>query len=81
MSQYFAERLGIRKKIILHEVDFEGEVYLEIGAASLQSVVYVNGQQAAVYFSHPYASWERGTSENQYKLIRRFIPRADRLVM
>lgn len=29
-----------------------------------------------VYFSHPYASWERGTSENQHKLIRRFIPKA-----
>lgn len=28
-----------------------------------------------VYFSHPYASWERGTSENQHKLIRRFIPK------
>lgn len=30
---------------------------------------------ADVYFSHPYASWERGTSENQHKLIRRFIPK------
>ncbi len=28
-----------------------------------------------VYFSHPYTSWERGTSENQHKLIRRFIPK------
>ena len=28
-----------------------------------------------VYFAHPYASWERGTSENQHKLIRRFIPK------
>ena len=25
-----------------------------------------------VYFTHPYASWERGTSENQHKIIRRF---------
>lgn len=30
---------------------------------------------ADVYFSHPYASWERGTSENQHKLIRRFVPK------
>ena len=30
---------------------------------------------ADVYFSHPYASWERGTSENQHKFIRRFIPK------
>lgn len=28
-----------------------------------------------VYFCHPYASYERGTSENQHKLIRRFIPK------
>lgn len=28
-----------------------------------------------VYFSHPYTSWERGTSENQHKFIRRFIPK------
>ena len=28
-----------------------------------------------VYFTHPYASWERGTSENQHKFIRRFIPK------
>ncbi|PJH58687.1 IS30 family transposase, partial [Salmonella enterica subsp. enterica serovar Typhimurium] len=26
-----------------------------------------------VYFAHPYASWERGTSENQHKMIRRFL--------
>lgn len=28
-----------------------------------------------VYFTHPYASFERGNSENQHKLIRRFIPK------
>lgn len=29
-----------------------------------------------VYFTHPYASYERGTSENQHKLVRRFIPKS-----
>jgi len=28
-----------------------------------------------VYFARPYASYERGTKENQHKLIRRFIPK------
>lgn len=28
-----------------------------------------------IYFCRPYASYERGTSENQHKLIRRFIPK------
>jgi len=32
-----------------------------------------------VYFAHPYASYERGTKENQHKLIRRFIPKEKRL--
>jgi len=32
-----------------------------------------------VYFAHPYAPYERGTKENQHKLIRRFIPKSKRL--
>ena len=28
-----------------------------------------------VYFARPFASYERDTSENQHKLIRRFIPK------
>jgi len=32
-----------------------------------------------VYFARPYASYERGTKENQHKLIRRFIPKGERL--
>lgn len=32
-----------------------------------------------VFFAHPYASYERGTKENQHKLVRRFIPKSKRL--
>lgn len=32
-------------------------------------------EEIDVYFCHPYASFERGTSENQHKIIRRFLPK------
>ena len=31
--------------------------------------------QTDIYFTHPFSSFERGTSENQHKMIRRFIPK------
>lgn len=32
-------------------------------------------EETDVYFCHPFASFERGTSENQHKIIRRFLPK------
>lgn len=32
-------------------------------------------EETDVYFCHPYASYERGTSEKQHKIIRRFLPK------
>src|SRR5690625_64637 len=32
-----------------------------------------------VFFAHPYAPYERGTKENQHKLVHQFIPKSKRL--
>lgn len=34
---------------------------------------------SAVYFTHPYSSWERGTNEKHNEIIRRFIPKGTSL--
>jgi len=36
---------------------------------------------AAVYFVHPYASWERETNENTNGLIRQYIPKGTNFKM
>ena len=34
-----------------------------------------------LYYAHPYCAWERGSNENQNKLIRRFVPKGTDISM
>lgn len=40
-----------------------------------RSVFYSNKNRTITYYCHPYCSFERGSNENQNKLIRRHIPK------
>jgi transposase, IS30 family len=40
-----------------------------------QSILSADKKRTAVYFAHPYTAWERGSNENQNKIIRRFVPK------
>lgn len=44
---------------------------------SMERSCRARGKRTAVYFCHPYSSWERGTNENANRMVRRCIPKGD----
>ena len=69
------KKFGARFKIKFKSVTFDNGVeflnwkYLEV------SILITGQKRTTIYFAHSYSSWERGTNENQNRMIRRFIPK------
>ncbi len=42
-----------------------------------RSAIKEGEKRTFVFYCHPYSSWERGTNENQNRLIRRHIPKGE----
>jgi len=40
-----------------------------------KSCLNTKKKRTTIYYCHPYSAWERGSNENQNKMIRRFIPK------
>ena len=41
--------------------------------------IFEGKKRTLMYFANPYSSWERGSNENQNKMIRRFIPKGSNI--
>ncbi len=67
-------KYGSRFKHKFKSITFDnGSEFLDWEAIEQSSLG--GGRRTLIYFAHPYSAWERGTNENQNKMIRRFIPK------
>lgn len=62
-------------KVKFKSITFDNGVEF-LGWRSLEvSLLKPADPRTTIYFAHSYSSWERGTNENQNRMIRRFVPK------
>ncbi|MBF0503782.1 MAG: IS30 family transposase [Candidatus Omnitrophica bacterium] len=68
-------RYGSEFKLKFKSITFDNGVeFLDWRSLELSSLNPKN-KRTTLYFAHAYSAWERGSNENQNKIIRRFIPK------
>jgi IS30 family transposase len=67
-------KYGAEFKVKFKSITFDNGVEF-LGWKSLEISLLTAGLRTIIYFAHSYSSWERGTNENQNRMIRRFIPK------
>lgn len=45
----------------------------------IEQSIFLSEKRTYLFYCHPYSSWERGSNENNNKLIRRHIPKGTNL--
>ncbi len=66
---------GKNFKVKFKSITFDNGVEF-LGWKSLEiSLLNPEERRTMIYFAHSYSSWERGTNENQNRMIRRFVPK------
>jgi len=69
------KKYGIEFKIKFKTITFDnGSEFLNWKSLEI-SKIDPKKQRTITYFAHAYSSWERGSNENQNRMIRRFIPK------
>jgi transposase, IS30 family len=68
-------QLGAQFKIKFKSITFDNGVEFLNWKALELSLLRPNKRRTTIYFAHAYSAWERGSNENQNRMIRRFIPK------
>lgn len=69
------KKYGLNFKIKFRSVTFDNGVEFLDWKSLEVSALGLKARRTTIYFAHAYSSWERGSNENQNRMIRRFIPK------